>query len=125
MPDTYDPSTDAGRVRLNITDTDVAGEHLFSDAEIAAFLAMAGGNVDLATARALLTTAASEVLVQKRIKLLDLSTDGPGEAEALRKLADTYLSLAALAGESFSYAEMVVDPFSYREKIRKDALRGG
>jgi len=35
-------------------------------------------------------------LTQKRIRLLDLSTDGPSEAEALRKLAGQYRAEADL-----------------------------
>lgn len=124
MPDTYDLSTDIGKVRLNITDTDVAGEHVFSDEEIQAFLDQ-GGTVFKATALALMTLATNEALVQKRIRLLDLSTDGPAVAAALNAKAKEYLALDAEAGEGFSYAEWVVDEFSRREKAIKDAMRDG
>jgi len=84
-----DFSTDAAKVRLLISDIDLDAP-IFSDEAIDAFLSLAAGNVKRAAAAALLVIAANEVLVQKRLRLLDLSTDGPAEAEALRKLAAQY-----------------------------------
>lgn len=72
------------QVQLLITDPD--GE-LFTTDQVAIFLDMAGGNVKRAAARALLVIAASEVLISKKIRTQDLTTDGPAVAEALRKLA--------------------------------------
>src|SRR5450759_3180526 len=82
---TYDPTTDAGKVRLLITDTDTTDE-IFTDAEITTFLsaAISGGDIFLAAANALETIARSEVLVQKVISLLDLTTDGSSVAAELR-----------------------------------------
>lgn len=84
-----DFSTDAGKVRLLIGDIDVT-RPIFNDQSIDAFLEIGGESVKRAAASALLVIAVNEVLVQKRIRLLDLSTDGPAEAEALRKLAAQY-----------------------------------
>jgi len=128
-PFTYDVNTNRGRVRLLITDRDAANE-IFDDNEIDAFLAMVSNSVFRAAAVALFQIAASETLVQKRIKLLELTTDGPSEAEALRKLALEYQEKADLAeaaeeGGSFDYAEMVYDDFSFRERLAKEALRAG
>lgn len=86
MSFTYDVTTERGKVRLLITDVQAATS-IFADAEIDAFLALEGGVVKRAAARALATIAANEVLVQKRIRLLDLQTDGPAEAAELRALA--------------------------------------
>lgn len=88
-----DFSTDAGKVRLLVSDIDEM-RPIFNDASIDAFLELAGENVKRAAASALLVIAVNEVLVQKRIRLLDLSTDGPAEAEALRKLAAEYRAQA-------------------------------
>lgn len=123
---TYDPATDRGRVRLLLGDTAVedAATRIFTDAEIAAFLAMGSGVVELAAARALRAIAASEVYVQKRIKLLDLQTDGPAEAEALRKLADDVERVYEEGGD-FDWAELVYDDFSARERLWNEVLRGG
>lgn len=89
MPGPINPidyTTDEGRIRLLATDTNV-DDPLFDDAMITAFLALAGGNVKRAAARALDTIAVSEVLVSKKIRTQDLSTDGPAVAKALREQA--------------------------------------
>jgi len=125
--------TDKDKVRLLCTDTDVAGgadAQFFQDTEIEYFLTLMSNNVLRAAAMALLTIAAQEVLLMKRIKLLDLQTDGPAEAEALRQLALTYQEKADLVedaevGGVFDYAEMVLDPFTARERLDKEALRSG
>jgi len=126
MAFTYDVTTDRGKTRLLCTDTN-SDVYLFSDAEIDAFLSMAINNdVRRAASMALRTIAANEVLVQKRIKLLDLSTDGPAEAEALRKLAESLEDQAnteEASGTPFAIAEWVNDGFSYDEFLYKDALR--
>lgn len=129
MAFTLDYSTSAGKVRLLISDID-ANTPIFQDDAIAAFVAMTpGGNVKRAAALALLTLAANETLVQKRIKTLDLSTDGPAEAEALRKLAVDLRKQAdedetADDGGAFDWAEMVTNPFVYEERLVKDRQRG-
>lgn len=128
-PFTYDVTTDRGRVRMLITDRDAAHE-IFNDNEIDAFLDMMSGSVFRAAAVALFQIAASETLVQKRIRLLELSADGPAEAEALRRLALEYQEKADIAeagdaGGAFDYAEMVVDQFTYRERLDKEELRAG
>ena len=121
---TYDLTTDVGKVRLIITDTDPANV-IFIDEEITAFLELNDG-ILTAAAMALDTIADNEILVQKRISLLDLKTDGPSEAKELRVHADSLRKQAAdeEADElTVDYAENPVDVFSLREKIIKDAMR--
>lgn len=118
----YDPSTDAGRVRLLINDTDT-DDPVFDTDEIAAFLAMEGDDVRLAAASALDVLASNEAMVQKRIRLLDLQTDGPAVAKALRDHAGVLRGQVDEAGD-FEIAEMVHDDFSWRERIEKQYLRG-
>lgn len=86
MPATYDPSTDAGRVRLLAADTDTSNP-LLQDADITAMLEMEGGSVKRAAAQALDTIASSEALVSKKIRTQDLQTDGPAVAAELRARA--------------------------------------
>jgi len=128
MAFTYDVTTQRGKVRLLCTDTN-SDTSLFNDAEIDAFISLAINNdTRRAAAMALRTIAANEVLVQKRIQLLDLSTDGPAESEALRKLADRLDEDADTTENSnapFVIAEWVNDGFSYEELLYKDALRQG
>jgi hypothetical protein len=84
-----DFSTAAAKVRLLISDIDSSAP-IFNDEAIEAFLSLSSDSIKRAAATALMVMAANEVMVQKRIRLLDLSTDGPAEAEALRKLAEQY-----------------------------------
>lgn len=129
MSFTYDVSTSAGLVRLITTDSDAATA-IFADAEIDAFLALHSGNVLLAAAQALDTIASSEALVQKKIHLLDLQTDGPAVAKALRDHAATLRkqaedeAAAADVDGAFDIAEMVFEPFGTREALYNAALRG-
>lgn len=129
MPFTYDLATTRGQVRLLCTDTDEPNA-LFQDAEIDTFLSLMGGNVLRGAALALETIASQEVLLMKRIRLLDLQTDGPAEAQALLAAAAKLKEQAELMdateeGGAFDYSEMVVDDFTARERIEKEALRGG
>ncbi|MCX6024018.1 MAG: hypothetical protein NTZ05_20260, partial [Chloroflexi bacterium] len=81
----YDVTTDRGKVRLLIPDRDTAtvANQFFTDAEIDAFLSMEGDNVKRAAASGLETMASNEAYVQKVIKLLDISTNGPATAASL------------------------------------------
>jgi hypothetical protein len=120
-----DYSTDVAKVRLLISDIDDASQ-IFNDQAISAFLSMAlDGNVKRAAAQALLVMASNEVLVQKKIRILDLSTDGPAEAEALRKLALQLREEADLEeiDGAFDWAEQINTPAQYREFLYKDGLR--
>ena len=125
MAFTYDLSTEAGKVRLLITDTDHDNE-IFSDSEINTFLSLTavdGSNdINLASAVALETIAASEALVQKKIKLLDLTTDGPAVATSLRAAAKILRDQSE--NESYiDWSEMSLNQFAARNIIWNDALR--
>lgn len=122
-----DFSTDVAKVRLLISDIDIANQ-IFNDQAIQAFISMAlDGNIKRAAASALLVMATNEVLVQKRIKLLDLSTDGPAEAKALQDLAKQYREEADMEeiDGAFDWAEQVNTPAQYDEFLLKDRLRNG
>lgn len=78
--------TDLGRVRLLIADTDEPDNLLLTDVQINAYLSMEG-SVKRAAAQALDTIASSEAMVSKKIRTLDLQTDGPAVAAELRARA--------------------------------------
>lgn len=121
-----DFSSDTARVRLLIGDID-GTDQIFGDAAINAFISMAlDGNIKRAAAQALLTIAVNEVLVQKRIRLLDLSTDGPAEAAALRSLATDLRAQADMEelDGAFDWAEMVGTTAQYDELLLKERQRG-
>lgn len=125
MAFTYDLTSERGQVRLLITDTD-HDNPIFQDNEIDFFLsntAVDGSNdVNLAGAKALETIAASEVLVQKKIKLLDLTTDGPAVAKSLREAA-AILREQSESESDIDFIEMGLTDFNRREIIWNDALR--
>lgn len=120
----YDLKTDAGRVRLLIPDRSEA-EPLFQDEELQAFIDLEG-SVKSAAALALETAASDQAMVLKVIRLLDLQTDGARVAEALLKRAESLRAQDAAAEVDglIDIAEMVVDDFSARERLWKEALRG-
>lgn len=130
MAFTYDLTTDLGRVRLMAPDRDPDAP-IFQDAEIEAFLAIEG-DTKLAAALALETIASDTAMSLQWIKAGSVQLDG-------QKAADAVLSRAALLrGQAemidpttggvytgFDIAEMVTGPFSYRERLANEALRGG
>lgn len=118
---TYDPTTDVGKVRLLCSDIDSTNA-LFQDEDLTALLNLEQGVVRYAAAQALEVMAASEVMVQKRIKLLDLETNGPAQSTELRQLAKQ-LRQSEENMAVFAIAEQVQDPFSARERIYKQFLR--
>lgn len=122
---TFDLTTNRGKVRLLCTDS-VAAYEIFSDDSIDAFLSMESSSVKKAAALALETIASSEVLVQKRIRLLDLSTDGPAESAELLKRAKLLRDQADAEEEGdyspIDFAELVYDPFSLRERLEDEAM---
>lgn len=126
MTFTYSAATDAGKVRLLITDVD--DQHpIFQDDEIEAFLELNDSNIKRAAASALDTIASKQALVLKVIRLLDLSTDGASTARALREHADRLRIEAenddAGDGGLFDYAEMNLNAFTARERVIKQAQR--
>ena len=93
---------------------------LLSDTDIQTFLDLNTANIRLAAADALDTIASSEALVQKKITHLDLQTDGPAVARALREHAKMLRQLAT--DEDFAdqeglidYAEMAIPVFAERD----------
>ena len=129
MAFTYDPATNAGRVRLLIPDRVDSG-HLFEDDEIDTFLSLENSSIKRAAALALETAASDNALTLKVIKLLDLSTDGARTSAALLERAAKLRSQADVEdsaddGGAFDIAEWVVNDFAYRERMRNEALRNG
>ena len=133
MTFTYDPTTDLGRVRLLIPDTESTDAY-FEDAEITAFLSLNDGDVRLAAAQALDTLASSNALILKVITQNGVSTNGAAVATALRAQAAELRRQAETGGlgddaedATWDWAETVgtSDPFAYRERLVSQALRGG
>jgi hypothetical protein len=129
MTATYTPGGgERDYVRLLITDTDVtdpATSAIFADEEIDMVLSRES-DLYYAAAQLLEIIATSEVLVQKRIRTLNLSTDGPAEATALYARAKTLRELSAESendAPAFDVATLVVNNWSYRDQIWAAAQR--
>lgn len=89
---------DIALVRINLGEDPVdESTHVLPDSAIATWLSAFKGNTDRATARALITIAANETLLSKKITSMDLATDGPAVSAELRALADYYLAQASEA----------------------------
>lgn len=130
MAFTYDVTTDRGKCRFLIGDTDTAtsANQIFTDAEIDAVLGMNNQVIRLAAAMALVAMAASQAMILKVISIHGLSVNGASVAAALRELAAEY-QRQHNEGEDgdyeglFDYAEMVVNPASERERTWNQMLR--
>lgn len=126
MTFTYDASTDAGKVRLLIgdTDTDDVDRQIFSDAEISAFLAMQSGVVALAAADALEAIATRQALILKVVKIGDRQTDGAKLSDALLAQAERRRS-EYYAGQETVLIERVGTPQQFWDRLTAEFLRNG
>lgn len=126
-PFTYDPLTPRGKVRLLAVDFDAAFA-IFADTDVDAFLTMSNGQVLLAAAQMLDTLAARCALVQGKVRLAGVQVDGDVVAASLHSQA-MELRREYHEGDDggttspIDWAEMVVDPFSYRERLVNEMLR--
>jgi hypothetical protein len=123
---TYDIGTDRGKVRLliNDTDTDVADNQCFQDAEVDAFLAIEPTDVRLAAALALDTMAASSAWIDKKVSLMDFTIDGPAVAASLADRAEK-LRCRVFEDDDFDWAEQVLSDDQLGERLINEWLRTG
>lgn len=98
---------------------------ILSDSEIQALLDLNGGSVRLGAAAALEAIASSEILIQKRQKVLDVETDGPAMAKEMRELAKSYREQEDSQAALIDWAEAVYDEGGYRQHLYNEALREG
>lgn len=127
MAFSYSLSTDVGKLRLLIMDTQ-ASAYIFEDEEVSTFLALESASIRRGAALALETMASNDAYVLKRIELLDLKTDGPAVSKELRARAADLRSQAdredaAGEGGAFDIAEWGVDAFSQRSIVLNGILR--
>lgn len=106
MTFTYDPSDDPGKVRLLLNDVD-SSTAVFSDEEIAAFLALEALSVKRAAAQAIDTNATNEALASKVLRTQDVQTDGAKLADAMRKHAQALRDQADLEVDGDGFFETV------------------
>jgi len=127
MTFTYDLATDRGQVRLIIQDTNETYE-FYSDAEIDAFITLAGnleGNsVFNASAIALESWASNQVLILKVVTLLDVETDGAKVSAEMRARAASLRAdaITSSSDAGFEVAEMALGHWSWVEQTVNEAL---
>ncbi len=99
---------------------------MLTDAALTGFLVLEDNRDKRATALALETIASDNAMVLKVMRLLDLTTDGAKVSDALLKRAQALREQDAVEDVvgAFGYAEMVVNSFSERERLIKQAERG-
>jgi hypothetical protein len=123
---TFDVSTDLGKCRLLITDTD-STRPLMDDDDVQAFITMSGHYMPGA-AMALDALAANMLLSQGVVNIMGMTVDSAAAAKMLmvraEKLRSDYALYSASNGPGFATAEMPDGAFSWEEKILKEYLRG-
>lgn len=101
-----DYSSPVGKIRLLIADLDPDAP-LLADDVLEGYLSLNGENLYRAAADALDAMATSEVLISRKIRTQDLSTDGPAVATALRQQAASLRAKAdaedASGGDYFEF----------------------
>jgi hypothetical protein len=124
-PFTYDPAQPSGKVRLLAVDADPLYA-VFTDQEISAFLEVSGNVPLLAAAQALDVRASRAAIVQGVTSFGGVSVNGQAVESALHAQA-VELRRQYFDGDDGSaqvdWAEMVVDDFSYRQRLINAMLR--
>lgn len=115
-----DYTTPLGKTRLLSVDVDPANP-LLSDEMLNGYLALHDDNPYLAAADALDAMATTEVLLAKKIRSQDISTDGPAVAAELRKQAAYLRGKAAddLALANQGFFEVISYPSAYAEAAER------
>jgi hypothetical protein len=123
---TFDPTTDLGKMRLLVSDTDTTRQ-ILQDEDLQAFIAIAG-HYWPGAAMALDSIATNEVLTQKVLTIMGTSTDGAKVAKELRaraqQLRADYKTFGPVAELGFATAEMPDGVFSREEMLLKQYQRG-
>ena len=126
---TYDPTTDAGMIRLLTDDAD-ADNYAFTDAEITAVYASNGSNVLRTSARLLEILATNHSKLAIKVGRGDVDEDLTQIAKNLREQADRYRAQADDEDDAGACLEASVSPsyerFSYTTNVnleRDDEVR--
>lgn len=121
MAFTYDLSTNRGKLRLRIGDTDSANQ-IFTDAEIDEFLSTEGDNLNLAAAFGLETMASSAALLAKLEEIGDYKVDSSRMSGALLKAAGVFRE-RELRTPAYGFAEVASTDAGAIQIILNNLLR--
>jgi len=118
---TYDITTNLGKIRALIGDTDVTSI-ILTDAKISAFLVMKSNDLYATAALALLAIAASKSLLAKKKTAGDYSEDLTAIAKECRATAAVYQEMSEnIPAEA--QAESFFNDFSYNDVLIRKELR--
>jgi hypothetical protein len=123
---TFDPTTDLGKMRLLVSDTD-SSRPILDDEDLQAFISITG-HYWPGAAMALDSIATNEVLTQKVLTIMGTSTDGAKVAKELRlrakQLREDFKIFGPVSELGFATAEMPDGAFSREEMLLKQYMRG-
>lgn len=126
MTFTYDPLTTIGKVRMVIPDR-TESDAFWIDEEIESLIIENDNNWRRAAANALEIMASDAAIVDRVIRVQNLSTDGAAVSRALLQRAALLRQQAEqveiAAGDGFDTIEMIVTDFGYRQRLVNEALR--
>lgn len=108
---TYDITTDIGKVRLLVQDSDIS-DPLFTDAEIDVFLSMYYNDVFMVSSLLLRQIAVSKAMLEKKIKAGNYSEDNTTLAKRLLEISDKYQHMSESIPADAT-AEMIPNVFQY------------
>lgn len=119
MSFTFDTTTNIGKVRTLINDTD-SSSYILSDEEINVFLSLESNDIYRSAASALEAIIINKQLLAKLIQAGDYKEDTRNVIEKLGATAERYRQ-ASISIPADAYAEVAVTDFNYREiEINKD-----
>lgn len=121
MAFTYNPSTDVGKVRLLIGDTDITSPK-FQDDELSALLTFENGEWGLAAADALESLAATVGSTQSSVKIGDYQNSAADQVKNLQTQAQRLRDMVWNT-PAFAAIEDDVSSFTRLEIIRNWILR--
>ena len=129
---TYDIDDNTGKLRLAIADIDLTTTTgarstwtaLFTDEELAIFLALASSDIFLSASYALSSIAASRSMLAKVKRLGDFSEDLSKLADSIRAQAKVYQEKAESV-PSGAAAEIAQTDFTFRDIVYNRELRTG
>ena len=122
MSFTFDLSTNVGKVRNLIGDTN-ASDYQLTDEEITSILSLASSDIFLASAICLKRIAADKALVQKRVKAGNYEEDPKEAINGMLKVAENYEKMAKDTPAD-AQTEIFYTDFNYNEILNQRALRG-
>ena len=121
MSFTFDTTTNIGKVRTLINDTNSAS-FILSDEEINVYLGLEGNDIYSSAASALDSIIINQQLLSKLVAAGDYKEDNRNVADKLMKISERYRKIA-VSTPADAFAEVAVNDFNYQEIEINKTLR--